>query len=116
MLTFNTILRHEGIEPSNVQLVRHRDNRAIVSCTPYNLWRAGDGRLELYQRIQKRKVFGVGSILATFVATPADETLFIGLYHVLLAHANEIPETVKRVLIPDSPASEPTPAQPADSR
>jgi GIY-YIG catalytic domain-containing protein len=82
MLTFNTILRHEGIEPSNVQLVRHQDNRAIVSCTPYNLWRAGDGRLELYQRIQKREVFGVGSILATFVATPADETLFIGLYHV----------------------------------
>lgn len=82
MLTFNAILRHEGIDPANVRLVRHQDNRAIVNCTPYNLWRAGDGRLELYQRIQKREVFEVGSTLAAFVATPADETLFIGVYHV----------------------------------
>jgi GIY-YIG catalytic domain len=82
MLTFNAILRHEGVDPSKVRLVRHQDNRAIVSCTPYNLWRAADGRLELYQRIQRRDVFEVGSTLATFVATPADETLFVGLYHV----------------------------------
>ncbi len=34
----------------------------------------------------------------------------------LLAHANEIPESVKRVLIPDSPASVLAPAQPATSR
>jgi len=82
MLTFNAILRHEGVEPAKVRLVRHQDNRAIVSCTPYNLWRAGDGRLELYQRIQRREVFEIGSALATFVATPSDETLFVGLYHV----------------------------------
>ena len=82
MLTFNTILRSEGVDPTKVRLVRHQDNRAIVSCTPYNLWRAGDGRLELYQRIQRREVFEIGSTLASFVATPADETLFVGLYHV----------------------------------
>jgi len=33
----------------------------------------------------------------------------------LLAHANEIPESVKRVLIPDSPTSVSAPAQPANS-
>jgi hypothetical protein len=82
MLTFNAILRNEGIDPKGVRLVRHQDNRSSVSCTPYNLWRAGDGRIETYQRIQKREVFDVGSLLASFVATPANDTLFIGLYRV----------------------------------
>ena len=82
MLTFNTILSHEKIDPREVRLVRHQDNRASVSCTPYNLWRAKDGRLETYQRIQRREVFEVGGLLATFVVTPRDETLFIGLYQV----------------------------------
>jgi hypothetical protein len=82
MLTFNTILRHEGIDPQNVRLVRHQDNRAAVNCTPYNLWRAGDGGLEKYQQIQKRIVFEVGGLIASFVVTPHNETLFIGLYRV----------------------------------
>lgn len=82
MMTMNAILRHEGIDPSNVRLVRHQDQRSNVQITPYNLWRAGDGRLELYQRIQKRQVFTVGNLLASFVATPSDETMFIGLYNV----------------------------------
>ena len=51
VLTFNAILRHEGIDPKRVRLVRHQDNRSSVNTTPYNLWRVGDGRLELYQRI-----------------------------------------------------------------
>ena len=55
---------------------------AEVHCTPYNLWRAADGRLETYQRIQRRKVFDVGGLLASFVVTPSDETLFVGLYRV----------------------------------
>jgi mono/diheme cytochrome c family protein len=33
----------------------------------------------------------------------------------LVAHANEIPESVKRVLVPDSPTSASAPAQPANS-
>lgn len=82
MLTFNGILRHEGIDPRRVQLVRHQDNRSSVNCTPYNLWRAGDGRLELYQRIQTREVFDIGGLLASFVATPTNDTLFVGLYRV----------------------------------
>ena len=82
MLTFNAMLRHEGIDPKSVRLVRHQDNRSSVNCTPYNLWRARDGRLETYQRIQRRKPFTVGDVLATFVVTPAKDTLFVGLYHV----------------------------------
>jgi len=82
MLTFNSILKHEHIDPREVRLLRHQDNRASANCTPYNLWRAGDGRLEAYQRIQKRKVFEIGCLLASFVVTPAEETLFVGLYRV----------------------------------
>lgn len=82
MLTFNAMLRHEGIDPKGVRLVRHQDARASVNSTPYDLWRAGDGRLETYQRIQRKKPFKVGDLLATFVVTPAKDTLFIGLYHV----------------------------------
>jgi hypothetical protein len=82
MLTFNTILKAENIDPKNVRLVRHQDARAAAKCTPYDLWRAGDGRLEFYQRLQKREVFSVGDLLATFVVTPAGDTLFIGLFHV----------------------------------
>jgi len=82
MLTFNTILKQENIDPATVQLVRHQDARAIPGRTPYDLWRAGDGRLELYQRIQKKEKFEVGNFLASFVATPSGDTLFVGLFRV----------------------------------
>jgi hypothetical protein len=42
MLTFNAMLRHEGIDSKSVRLVRHQDNCSSVNCTPYNLWRAGE--------------------------------------------------------------------------
>lgn len=82
MLTLNVILKHENIDPKTVRLVRHQDNRASVNCTPYDLWRAGDGRLETYQRIQRREVFDVGDLLAAFVVTPTNDTLFVGLFRV----------------------------------
>jgi hypothetical protein len=83
MLTFNAVLRHEGIDPKVVRLVRHQDKRRAGRPTPYNLWRANDGRFETYQKIQGRKVFDVGNILASFVVTPSNQTLFVGLYSVV---------------------------------
>lgn len=44
------------------------------------LWRAHDGSFELYQKIQKRPVYARAAVLASFVVTPFDETLFVGLY------------------------------------
>jgi hypothetical protein len=82
MLTMNAILRHEGIDPDNVRLVRHKDTRKLVQLTPYNLWRAADGRFELYQRIQRRQVFQQGNFLASFVVNPLQETVFVGMYRV----------------------------------
>lgn len=82
MLKFNTLLRDEGLDPTYVKLVRHQDTRRPDRPTPYHLWRAGDGRFELYQSIQRRAVFKGARLLASFVATPLNETLFVGLYAV----------------------------------
>src|ERR1700680_1447637 len=89
MITFNRILEHDGIEPRTVLLLRHQDTRHPGAPRPYDLWRANDGRFETYQSIQKRDRFAVGALLASFVATPADETLFVGLY--LVQSVGEIP-------------------------
>ena len=80
MIGFNTLLRDEGIDPAQVRLARHQDTRWEGRPTPYKLWTAQKSDLELYQQIQRRPVFRDAKLLASFVATPFDETLFIGLY------------------------------------
>jgi hypothetical protein len=80
MLGFNTLLRDEGIDPSGVRLVRHRDTRYDAARTPYKLWQANDGSFELYQRLQIKPVFRDAGKLAMFVVSPLDETVFAGLY------------------------------------
>lgn len=81
-LGFNTLLRDEGIDLRQVKLLRHQDTRSPGRPSPYQLWAAGDGQFELYQTIQRRSVFQGAAFLASFVATPLDETLFVGLYTV----------------------------------
>ena len=79
MIKFNALLRDEGVDPTDVKLVRHQ--AALKGRpTPYQLWCAADGRFELYQSIQRRAVFKGARLLASFVATPLNETLFVGLY------------------------------------
>ena len=83
LITFNSLLRSEGIDPSLVKLARHQDNRYPGRPTPFQLWRASDGRFELYQRVQSRSgIFDGAQFLASFVATPLDETLFVGLFEI----------------------------------
>jgi hypothetical protein len=80
LLEFNHLLRDAEIELSAARLVRHQDDRGKGGRTPYDLWIAANGRFELYQRIQGKAHFhGIDWIIA-FVATPLDETLFVGLY------------------------------------
>ena len=84
MLTFNTLLSREGINPLSVRLVRHADNRG-PGPSSYDLWlsRSNDDRFERYQRLQKEPVkFGVGHLIAIFVAPSPKDTLFAGLYSV----------------------------------
>jgi hypothetical protein len=82
MIGFNALLRDENIGPNNVKLVRHQETRLPNRPSPYALWLAADGRLDLYQRIQRRRVFQGAKLLASFVATPLNETLFVGMYEV----------------------------------
>src|SRR5579885_2201158 len=87
MLTFNDFLNLANVEVRQVVLVRHqlrrRVRRALGSLTPYALWRRRDDRFEEYQRIQAVRRFNAGDIVATFVVTPRNETLFVGLYTTL---------------------------------
>ena len=79
---FNTILSQEGIDPTQVRLLRHQDNRSGVLRTPYELWRDNRPGFELYQSHQglmNRPKFQY-PFWASFVATPAGATLFVGLY------------------------------------
>ena len=83
MLGFNHLLRDAGLDPKNVKLARHQDNRPIRRrCGPYVLWGAKDGRFEHYQRIQHKDRFKGASHLASFVVTPAGDTLFVGIYQI----------------------------------
>jgi hypothetical protein len=84
-LTFNNLLRLEGIDPASVVLVRHQDSkRQTRTLSLYSVWKAGDGRFEAYQAIQPRPVSTPGQLVASFVVTPDPEnaTLFVGLYSV----------------------------------
>jgi len=82
MIGFNALLKSEGIDPVSVRLVRHQDTRKGVINTPHQLWLANDGRFEHYQNLQSKLVFGSEPKLASFVVTPFDETLFIGIYDI----------------------------------
>ncbi|MDE1905794.1 MAG: hypothetical protein KGH75_05020 [Rhodospirillales bacterium] len=83
-LGFNQLLALESIVPERVQLVRHQDTRANALTSPYALWVDRDRGFDVYQSIQRRDVFGTGPdrLIASFVVTPAGETLFVGLYAV----------------------------------
>jgi hypothetical protein len=65
-----------------VILLRHQDQRATHGRTPYELWRDDTTVFNLYQSHQAtdgRPKFR-SAYWASFVGTPAAETLFVGLY------------------------------------
>jgi hypothetical protein len=93
MLTFNDILRVEGVNPASVRLVRHEDQR-LGPGRLYMLWRDvehGRALFEQYQQIQGKRRFSVGEIVASFVVMPrpARATLFVGLYDVMGVQPHE---------------------------
>jgi hypothetical protein len=81
---FNTILKAADFRLADVRLLRHKDKRAAKGRTPYELWRDNPPQFDLYQATQS-----VGNqaklnarFWASFVGTPNDETLFVGVYRV----------------------------------
>ena len=102
---FNTLLQEAGFHVGDLRLLRHQDNRSAKDRTPYRLWCDKRQQFEFYQATQ-----GVihesklrSPFWASFVGTPSDETLFVGIYaikgHKLLEkdipkpHINKINKT-----------------------
>jgi hypothetical protein len=84
-IMFNTLLKQEGISSEEVRLLRHQDTRPDTLRTPYQLWRDDIKAFELYQSTQSfsnRPKFAGANYWASFIATPAGSTMFIGIYSV----------------------------------
>jgi hypothetical protein len=81
---FNTILREADFSLVDVRLLRHKDTRAAKGQTPYELWRDNRPQFDLYQSTQSIKNEGKlrAHYWASFVGTPGDETMFVGIYSV----------------------------------
>jgi hypothetical protein len=81
-LFFNTLLREAGLRLEDVRLLRHKDKRADRGRTPYDLWRDNKPQFELYQSTQgfRNRPKLAAPYWAVFFVTPADETMFVGLY------------------------------------
>jgi hypothetical protein len=84
MLHLNAIFQAEGLDPNVVQLVRHKDQRfQKEGKSVFDVWYSERERFEKYQSVQGQKnKFDVDGIVASFVVSNSNETLFVGLYRV----------------------------------
>lgn len=81
-IMLNAILQDVGLNPKDVRLIRHKDNRASKGRSPYELWRDQRDQFEDYQSTQSianRPKFDA-PYWAVFIADSFDETMFGGLY------------------------------------
>ena len=72
-ILFNALLEAEGLNPADVRLLRHQDQRALPA----------PDKFEAYQALQdfgNRSRFADARYWASFVVTPMGETLFSGLF------------------------------------
>lgn len=81
MLTFNDLLALEGLDSADVRLVRHQDSR-LGRGRLYEAWRNDRAAFESYQSVQSKDRFPVGSLIAGFVVSEAQKTVFVGIYRV----------------------------------
>lgn len=81
MLTFNDLLELEGVDINDVRLVRHQDSR-LGRGRLYEAWRNNRDAFESYQSVQSKDRFPIGGLLASFVVTEAQKTVFFGIYRV----------------------------------
>ncbi len=91
-LRFNSLLAQAGIAPASVRLLRHQDGRSAKGRTPYELWRDDRASFEFYQSgqsIGNRTKLTV-PFWASFVVTPAGETMLAGFYACRYVGMNEV--------------------------
>ena len=84
LLTFNLILHDAGFNLSEVRLLRHKDNSSEKGRSPFELWRDNREQFNLYQATQSINNASKlrAPYWASFVGTPGDETLFVGIFSV----------------------------------
>ncbi len=83
---FNALLEAAEIDPRNVRLLRHQGAGADRDFAPYKLWRDSYDDFMAHQSRQSaraEKIIGHAKFWASFVVTPDEETLFVGIYGVL---------------------------------
>lgn len=85
MLKLSDILKAEGVPAEKTKLVRHSDKSGIGA---YQLWLTDIAGFEEYQSVQGRFAFNAGDFVASFVAPPSGETIFVGLYEVIERYRN----------------------------
>lgn len=80
---FNSLLQAVNINLKDVRLIRHTSRPHVNKVNPYRLWIDNKELFEQYQSIQTISNFTKlnTNYWAAFLPTPADEVLFIGLYH-----------------------------------
>jgi hypothetical protein len=99
VISLNMIFREAGLNLTQIRLLRHKDKRASKGRSPYELWRDKRQQFDLYQATQSINNRGKlnAKYWASFVVTPSDETMFVGLYHVnyrgLLEQDTPMPHT-----------------------
>lgn len=76
----NTILSAENFNLSEIRLLRHKEN----GYTPYELWRDNRQLFDIYQGTQSIKSESKlrAKYWGSFVVTPKNETLFVGIYKI----------------------------------
>lgn len=89
---FNSLLTEAGVALPSVRLLRHQDSRSSKGRTPYELWRDNRPAFETYQGAQSfaNRSKLTADYWASFVVTPAGETLFAGFYSVRYAGVNRV--------------------------
>lgn len=92
-LRLNTLFEQAGIEPNQVRLLRHQDQRAARGRSPFELWRDDRGAFEFYQSGQaptnRSKLSG--RYWASFIVPPSGETILAGFYACELLGVNQEP-------------------------
>lgn len=83
---FNSLLNGVGVHVNETILLRHQ-KMMPGRPTPYSLWRDNRSEFERFQSYQspKDRSYFSRRYWASFVVTPAGETLFVGLYKSALA-------------------------------
>ena len=103
-ILLNTLLRETRLPLAGIRLLRHKDKRAERGRTPYELWRDNRPQFDVYQTTQSvdNESRLRAPYWASFVGTPSDETLFVGIYAVRNRGAGEDATTGKAQLPADS--------------